>query len=224
MRAFAAAGDIEPAKEIGRGLTPVLRAYVLTSVARALAAAGHTERARTSVDEAAAIMGSASDRHSNGWVLADIAVVLAHVGWTDRAEALGNSLTDPTDRGRALAGVATALARSGMTRRAGTLADEVDALARSMSETDHPERLLCDLATGVQPERARQRLARALLSGGWRTCLEALAHVDPRIGPRHRCRDPGAAGQYGVPVVSAAKTTVSMIFNDRPRIRYRSRA
>ncbi|WP_030343188.1 hypothetical protein [Streptomyces sp. NRRL S-1022] len=177
--AFAAAGDIEPAEEIARGLPSVLRADVLTNVARALSAAGHTEQARASVEVAAAIMRSAADRHTYDHVRTDIAVVMGRVGRIDQAEELGNSLVDLTSRGRALAGVAAALARSGMAKRAGALADAVDALARSMSETDRPHQLLCDLATSVQPEKARQRLARALLSGGWRSCLEALAHVEP---------------------------------------------
>ncbi|MFD3776092.1 hypothetical protein [Streptomyces sp. NPDC058612] len=177
--ALATAGDIERAEEIGRGLPPALRADVLADVALAHAAAGHTERARASVDAAAAILSSASSGSTEDWARADLAVVMANLGWTDRAEALGDSVVDATARSRALTAVATALARSGLTERAGTLADEVDAFARSMSGIGRPEELLCELATRVQPERARQRLARALLNGGWRPCLEALAHADP---------------------------------------------
>ncbi|MER6443928.1 hypothetical protein [Streptomyces venezuelae] len=177
--ALATAGGLECALDIGNGLVPFLRADIMATVARILADAGDTGRARALAEEAAAIMDPGTDRHDHDWVRADIALAMASAGWTDRAEALGGSLTDRRARGRGLTGVATALARAGLTGRAGKLADAMDDLARSMTEIERPEELLCDLAMGVQPEHAHQRLARALLSGGWRTCLEALAYVDP---------------------------------------------
>ena len=174
----------QPAR--AEALADSMGAYVLASVARALAAAGLHERARQVADRAETRARSITDARDQLWALANVAQTLAATGLYDRAETLARSITrdywvEPANRDRdleyalyqapvrALAQVAKTLAAAGLHDRARKVADEAETLAETLADsiTDpgcHPSAVAWvaeALAAAGLHDRARQVAARA---------------------------------------------------------------
>jgi hypothetical protein len=114
---------------------------------------------------------SITDPDSQAQALVELVGAWAAAGQLDRAEQTARSITDPDPQAHALVELVKAWAAVGQHDRA-------EQTARSITKPDWQAQALSDLATVVEPARARSLIVGALAVGRWPIPLRALAHVE----------------------------------------------
>jgi len=103
----ATAGDPDRAEAIARTITaPFQQAQALTSIAKAVAAAGDRDRAGRLVTAADAIVRTLTDPDQQAWALPSILEAVAAAGDLDCAEEIAFTITPPDQQAPVLTSIA----------------------------------------------------------------------------------------------------------------------
>jgi tetratricopeptide (TPR) repeat protein len=160
-----------------------LYAKSLTGLAAAIARVGD-------FDHAAAAARTITDPDAQAQALTELANVAAQAGDPDRAEALARTIIGPYTQAQALTGLADVAARADDRDRAYQLADDAEALARTITDPDY--QVLAEFVEAVayagDPARA-EALARTITDPHAQAQAQAfsgLADVAARAGDRDR--------------------------------------
>lgn len=129
---LAGAGSFSQAESVTRAISaPPWKTKALIQLAKALATAGLRERGRRMAAEAERLASSLTAQ-GNDQLLAGVTEALAATGLHDRAESAARAITGQVRKAQALIEVAKAFATAGLYDKAVTLADEAEAIARSV--------------------------------------------------------------------------------------------
>jgi tetratricopeptide (TPR) repeat protein len=156
---WAILGQLTRAEALARGFTdPYQRTRALARLARAVAAAGEHDRARTLTTEAERISRSVTDPDQRTWALTGLAQAMATVGEYHRAEQIARDITEPDLRAWALAGLAKAMAAAGEYDRAESLTTDAERIGRGITSPYRLARALAGLAQAIAAgEQSRAR-------------------------------------------------------------------
>jgi ATP/maltotriose-dependent transcriptional regulator MalT len=181
------AAIVDHAERLAGSIDPVLRVRVLVELVTPLAATGEIDRAR---DIAHRVAESArADSSYRRVVLPLVANAWATVGeieraraMVDEAERLIRSDVDPFRDAEGLVDLVRALAAVGDRGRARRVADQAEQATRSGRPWDRRDTLK-SLVAILEPDEARQLLARALASNVWveDRVITRLTEIEPGL-------------------------------------------
>ena len=168
VHVVASMGDLARAETVTRDITdPGQQVQALADLARAASAAGDLDQAENLAERAVAEVRSISNWYLRDQALADLAQAVADIGDLDWAKELAWDITDLARQVSVLADLVRAAGPDDL-GQAETLAREVEATARSFSESELQETALASLVHAV-----------ATIDLDWAEAL-ARAITDPR--------------------------------------------